>query len=624
MYVGWNVDKLESALQLLDQNVDGVNSSYLYVGTWRAMFAYHTEDCDLFSINYVHTGQPKSWYAIPISERNRFESLAKSYFPVDHQQCKEFLRHKTKLFSPARLKERGIKFSTVLQTAGEFVITFPGSYHAGFNHGFNIAEAVNFATPEWFPVGRKAKHCLCRTDSVRVDVRYLETMYLRYLLSLRNAYNTDAAVASDRVIDLGESQHDGCGSSSSAKRNQFNLINRSPSASTSANGNVSSTILSPSTSVQKKGSSSVTVRKRLDGLKIEHDITAIQSCRIRCLCGMDKPIFLASPFSASPSSSHNNTIEDKNEDEDIVDKEADEVDDSNDMKPSISQMQNCRLQEVLSVYPDLFCCEHCGIFSHIKCHSDRAAKNSNSNEATESPKARKSKSKIETSEIDSSPPPVMVERSALALFTEVLLGKNYFVHQPTIDIPQPKAPVVIPSICHICEAVDGLKSRKLKKQKMDTNGSSAMSDLNSNDKTNQMFSGFSATDRKHLLWIRDAYTHKYLADENMVPVTRLSSITPPTSVLLAIVTPVVVSTIVVSTNNNDSTDNTIPNDTEVLITGKLTEQGRPVTAEIAATPPAPSLQVYRKNKLTGEKVAIETFPVKEAAEAVKSSLVNEF
>lgn len=620
MHVGWNVDKLESALQLLDQNVDGVNSSYLYVGTWRAMFAYHTEDCDLFSINYVHTGQPKSWYAIPISERNRFESLAKSYFPVDHQQCKEFLRHKTKLFSPARLKEKGIKFSTVLQSAGEFVITIPGSYHAGFNHGFNIAEAVNFATPEWFPVGRKAKHCLCRTDSVRVDVRYLETMYLRYLLSLRNAYNTDAAVASDRVIDLGESQNDGCGSSSSTKRNQFNLINRSQNVS--ANGNISSTILSPSTSAQNKGSSSVTVRKRLDGLKIEHDITAIQSCRIRCLCGVDKPIFLASPFSASPSSSHNNTVEDKNEDEDIVGKEADEVDNSNGIKPSFSQMQNRRVQEVLSVYPDLFCCEHCGIFSHIKCHTDHAAKTSNSNEAIESPKARKNKSKVETSEIDSSPPPMMVERSALALFTEVLLGKNYFVHQPIID-PQPKALVVIPSMCHVCETVDGAKSRKLKKQKVDPTGSSAITDLNSNDRTSQVFSGFSATDRKHLFWIRDAYTHKYLADENMVPLTSLSSITPFTAVLPASVTPVV-SASVISTNNNDNTDNTIPDDTEVLSTSKLAGQGGPVTAEIAATPPAPSLIMYRKNKVTGEKIAVETFPVKGAAEVVKSLLVTEF
>ena len=60
-----------------------------------------------------------------------------------------------------------------MQHAGEFVVTFPRGYHAGFNLGFNCAEAVNFATERWVDIGRKAAVCMCVGDSVRIDVEEL-------------------------------------------------------------------------------------------------------------------------------------------------------------------------------------------------------------------------------------------------------------------------------------------------------------------------------------------------------------------------------------------------------------------------------------------------------------------
>ena len=36
-----------------------------------------------------------------------------------------------------------------VQYPGEFIIAFSGAYHSGFNSGFNIAEAVNYATFKW-------------------------------------------------------------------------------------------------------------------------------------------------------------------------------------------------------------------------------------------------------------------------------------------------------------------------------------------------------------------------------------------------------------------------------------------------------------------------------------------
>uniref|UniRef100_A0A4W6FAF0 [histone H3]-trimethyl-L-lysine(9) demethylase n=1 Tax=Lates calcarifer TaxID=8187 RepID=A0A4W6FAF0_LATCA len=170
----WNICHLDTILDTVEREsgitIEGVNTPYLYFGMWKTTFAWHTEDMDLYSINYLHFGEPKSWYCVPPEHGKRLERLAKGFFPGSSQNCEAFLRHKMTLISPSILKKYGIPFEKITQEAGEFMVTFPYAYHAGFNHGFNCAESTNFATERWIEYGKQAVLCSCRKDMVKISM----------------------------------------------------------------------------------------------------------------------------------------------------------------------------------------------------------------------------------------------------------------------------------------------------------------------------------------------------------------------------------------------------------------------------------------------------------------------
>jgi hypothetical protein len=173
----WNLDRLPNLLDVLGTKVPGVNTAYLYLGMWKATFAWHLEDVDLYSINYLHFGAPKQWYSISQADARRFEAAMKNIWPTEAKACDQFLRHKAFLISPGHLKQQyNITVNKCVSYPGEFVVTYPYGYHSGYNLGYNCAEAVNFALDSWLPMGKIAKKCQCAQaqDSVWVDVYEIE------------------------------------------------------------------------------------------------------------------------------------------------------------------------------------------------------------------------------------------------------------------------------------------------------------------------------------------------------------------------------------------------------------------------------------------------------------------
>eukprot|EP01018_Ginkgo_biloba_P006432 Gb_15885 [translate_table: standard] len=184
----WNLQAISrltnSTLRLLETPIPGVSDPMLYIGMLFSMFAWHVEDHYLYSINYHHCGASKTWYGVPGHAAYDFETIVR-----EHVYDGEMLTHegvdaafdlligKTTMFSPKILSEHGVPVYKAVQEPGEFVITFPQAYHAGFSHGkdadinlyfavlcikgvcnicFNCGEAVNFAMADWFPFGAAA------------------------------------------------------------------------------------------------------------------------------------------------------------------------------------------------------------------------------------------------------------------------------------------------------------------------------------------------------------------------------------------------------------------------------------------------------------------------------------
>ncbi|XP_015108765.1 lysine-specific demethylase lid [Diachasma alloeum] len=164
----WNLNNLPvlqgSVLGHINADISGMKVPWMYVGMCFATFCWHNEDHWSYSINYLHWGEPKTWYGVPGSQAERFEHSMKSAAPELFHSQPDLLHQLVTIMNPTILTNAAVPVFRTDQHAGEFVVTFPRAYHAGFNQGYNFAEAVNFAPADWLKVGRE---CIAHYSNLR-------------------------------------------------------------------------------------------------------------------------------------------------------------------------------------------------------------------------------------------------------------------------------------------------------------------------------------------------------------------------------------------------------------------------------------------------------------------------
>ncbi|ONK58949.1 uncharacterized protein A4U43_C08F1390 [Asparagus officinalis] len=208
----WNLKGLSrlpnSTLRLLGSAIPGVTDPMLYIGMLFSMFAWHVEDHYLYSINYQHCGASKTWYGVPGHAASDFEKVVKDHVYArgilsteGDNDAFSVLLGKTTMFPPNILLEHNVPVYKAVQKPGEFVITFPRAYHAGFSHGFNCGEAVNFAIGDWYPIGAVASQSYALLKRIPL-IPYEELLCKEAMLIYRKMSELDLNDPAPKIEDL--------------------------------------------------------------------------------------------------------------------------------------------------------------------------------------------------------------------------------------------------------------------------------------------------------------------------------------------------------------------------------------------------------------------------------------
>uniref|UniRef100_A0AAV2M1W7 [histone H3]-trimethyl-L-lysine(4) demethylase n=2 Tax=Knipowitschia caucasica TaxID=637954 RepID=A0AAV2M1W7_KNICA len=113
---GWNLNNMPvldaSVLTHITADICGMKLPWLYVGMCFSSFCWHIEDHWSYSINYLHWGEPKTWYGAPGFAAERLESVMKKLAPELFESQPDLLHQLVTIMNPNTLMSHGVPVTT--------------------------------------------------------------------------------------------------------------------------------------------------------------------------------------------------------------------------------------------------------------------------------------------------------------------------------------------------------------------------------------------------------------------------------------------------------------------------------------------------------------------------------
>jgi histone demethylase JARID1 len=135
----WNLhnvgSRYPSLLSFLPEPISSVTTPSLFISQMFTTACWRLEDHSLYSFNFLHVGQPRTWYAIPGDQRPLYERVFQKLLPHLAQEDPNLINSMVTMLNPQLLRQNGLTVYEFEQKAGEFVITFPQSTYCFFSHG---------------------------------------------------------------------------------------------------------------------------------------------------------------------------------------------------------------------------------------------------------------------------------------------------------------------------------------------------------------------------------------------------------------------------------------------------------------------------------------------------------